>query len=239
MPIIDICCGIGPWRTRDPLLPYAPAQTLALLDHFGIDKALVYSSLAAQGGTVADGQAIIQEAVQLSPRFLPTLTLDFCPHRPEAREAVLTTAAKAVCCYAPPDVLIYGDIAERCEQRRLPWLLSLGWWTPAHIHQLCAAFPRLRVILSGLDYRADEWLYPLLAQHDELRICPVPNYICPRGLERFVARFGAARLLFGSGLPEFSPGGLISYIMYSELSAEEKAGILAGNAEALFQEVGA
>ena len=80
-------------------------------------------------------------------------------------------------------------------------------------------------------------MYPLLAQCPELRVCLAPRCITPLGIERFVARFGAARLLFGSGLPESSPGGLIGYVMYSDISDDDKAAILAGNVETLLREV--
>jgi hypothetical protein len=41
MEIIDAYCGIGPWQKRDRLLPWRPEETLGLMDHFGITRALV------------------------------------------------------------------------------------------------------------------------------------------------------------------------------------------------------
>jgi len=244
MRIIDLCCGVGPWRNRDPLLPYSAAQLLELLEHFGIDSALVYARLTGESGSIEDGQAIVREATDYSPRFLPTISLDNCPHRDAkaVNERNLRESGAKIAWYHPPAGVkpspwMYEEIADFSAQRRLPWLIELGRWAPDDIHQLCAAFPTLRVILTGLDYRGEEWLYPLLARHDELRACLAPRFITPLGVERFVARFGVSRLLFGSGLPESSPGGLIGYVMYSDISDDEKAAILGGNAETLLREV--
>ena len=47
----------------------------------------------------------------------------------------------------------------------------------------------------------------------------------------------AARLLFGSGLPEASLAAAASQLLLSDLPEEEKQRIAADNAEALFSEV--
>ena len=84
---------------------------------------------------------------------------------------------------------------------------------------------------------ADAWLYPLLRHVPELRVCYGHYYIPSGGIERFVRHFGAGRLLFGSGLPVTTPGGLLGYVLYADLPQEEKALILGGNLEALMAEV--
>ena len=54
---------------------------------------------------------------------------------------------------------------------------------------------------------------------------------------RFLRHFDAERLLFGSGLPEFSPGGLITHVMFADVADADRRKILAGNLDRLISEV--
>jgi len=243
--IIDAHCGIGPWRDRDSLLPYTPQQMLEIMDYYEIVSAIVHANIMASYGSVEDGQTIVRDAHACSPRFLPAFTFDPSPFRPCA-ELVLAEARRqnisgAIWCVNPvglrPSPWFYADIYACCTDHRLPFFIETASFTPDEIHALCSAFPLLRVVLTGLDYRVEEWLYPLLREHAELRACCAPVFITPRGIERFVANFGSERLLFGSGLPHCSPGGLIGYIRYAEVTDEDKRNIFSGNMERLLQEV--
>ncbi len=245
MPIIDACCGIGPWRDRDPLLPYTPSQILEILDYFDIEAALVHANLAASGASMADCQAHVREAQAFSPRFLPAFSFDPGPFRQPA-ESVVADAHQQGACGAvwgiPPAGLrpapwCLDDIFACCTYHRLPFFLDTQYFTPDDIHALCSAFPLLRAVITGIDYRVEEWLYPLLRKHRELRACCAPAFNPPLGIERLVAEFGSERLLFGSGLPHCSPGGLIGYIYCANIADEDKQNILSGNVERLLREV--
>lgn len=55
-----------------------------------------------------------------------------------------------------------------------------------------------------------------------------------RAIEMFVSRFGAARVLFGSGAPVGTPRSPLDAILWSRLSDEDRRAILGGNAMRLF-----
>ena len=57
------------------------------------------------------------------------------------------------------------------------------------------------------------------------------------GPARFARHLPVERLLFGSGLPFFSPGGMITHVTYSGLPESDQQKILAGNLERLISEV--
>jgi predicted TIM-barrel fold metal-dependent hydrolase len=50
-------------------------------------------------------------------------------------------------------------------------------------------------------------------------------------VEEIVAKFGAGRLLFGSGMPFLNPGAAITYVCYAEIAEKDKRMILSGNWE--------
>ena len=102
---------------------------------------------------------------------------------------------------------------------------------------ICTLFPELRVVLVGTTYGIDRWLYPLLRKHPNIYVCLGHVYIPAWGPMRFVESFGAKRLLFGSGLPTYTPGGLITHVTYADLPDADKEDIFHGNLERLLSEV--
>jgi predicted TIM-barrel fold metal-dependent hydrolase len=249
MEILDCFCGIGPWSTRDGLLPATPEETLALMDHFGVARALVYGNLATQIGWWEDANAVVAAAARRNPRFIPAIvprppTYRDSPSIEAQMKAMRRIGAKAVALQLPgrPQLRglwtwLTGDLLAACCAHRLPVLLNIEEkdWGP--VDDLCTAFPELRLILTGVAYTNDDVLYPLLRRHASLRVCLAQSYIPEAGLPVFLRHFGVERILFGSGFPAFSPGGLIGHVMYAPIGRADKARILGGNLMRLIEEV--
>ncbi len=249
MQIIDAFCGIGPWAQRDRLLPSDPADTLAIMDHCGIDSAVVFGNLAGSWGRAHEANKMAAKAARECDRFIPAFVLapqarDDGLHAEEYADQMSQAGAKAAWLW--PHLgkqghglwnWLIGDLLAMCSENRVPLFLPADADEPDRIETICRDFPQLRLILVNLGYRADGWLFPLLGRHAELRVCLGPVYIPPIGPERFVEHFGADRLIFGSGLPHDSPGGLIGHVTYSRVSDADKEKILGGNMAALVQEV--
>ena len=247
MRIIDAHCGIGPWATRDRISPYKPADILAIMDSCGIDSALVFSNMVNFSGWPPDINQMAAEAAAACDRFIPAFVLaprpynesvqaaDFAAHMKKAR-------AKVAWLWPGPQqhgvsTWLIGDLLSMCVQKKVPLFLPADNVNPDQIHDICRNFPRLRLVLANLGYRADGWLYPLMKMHRELRVCLGATYIPPLGPDQFARHFGPERMIFGSGLPLYAPGGLIAHVMYSRLNDADKQKILAGNIEALMGEV--
>ncbi len=249
MHIIDAACGIGPWSKRQRLQPWRPEEILRELDHFGIDRALVYANSAAHsGGWAPDGNRYVLEQAAAQPRFIPAMTL--APHSLErggeldqfrmladhdVRAVWLRPQAAGQAHGIWPWLI--GDICAYCSARRLPVFMDVDSLTPNDLHQFCAAFPELRLVLTGNSYSDNFWLFRLLELHPGLHVCLAHFHIPPLGPGDFVRRFGAGRLLFGSGLPLFTPGGMLAHVQYADITDAEKAMIFGGNLERLMQEV--
>jgi predicted TIM-barrel fold metal-dependent hydrolase len=102
---------------------------------------------------------------------------------------------------------------------------ALDWNT---LHELCCDYPHLPLVLCGLGYRADRYLYPLLARFDNLYVELSGYYGC-RAIEVLVDRFGPRRALFGTRLPVFSPGSAIGMLNYAGIEPEARRWIAGDN----------
>jgi hypothetical protein len=242
MEIFDCFCGIGRWAKRDSLLPWRADDILALMDHFGIARALAYSNSAASGGWAPEADRILMEDIRDRPRLTPALTLTPHSHHdtptPEEHLTMLRQCgARAVWMW--PGAFwpwLSGDLMDMCCAARLPVLLYAEERNPDDINRLCTDFPDLRLILAGVAYGSDKWLYALLRRHEHVHVCLGHFYIPAGGPMRFLKHFPAERLLFGSGLPRFSPGGLIGHIAYADISDDDKENILGRNLERMLSE---
>jgi predicted TIM-barrel fold metal-dependent hydrolase len=129
-----------------------------------------------------------------------------------------------------------GELLTTLELARLPVLLEPADYSPQVLYDLCKAHPALPVILLRVGYRSDRWLYPLLRECANLYV-ETSAYQVHRGLYELAKRFGAERLIFGTGAPEFEPGVAQALVAYSGLSAAAKALVFGGNLERLVSEV--
>jgi len=244
MEIIDGFCGIGPWSKRDPLLPYRPEDILELMDYFGIARALVYANVAADLGKLPEANRIVADTARAEPRFLPAFSLGV--HAYEGSPAPGDYLAEMRACGARAAWLwpqaggfwpwLVGGLLAMCSETRVPLFVHAENVGPDDVHRLCEEFPDLRLVLAGVPYGADVWLYPLVRRHENLRVCLGHFYIPSGGPRRFLEHFPAERLLFGSGLPKFSPGGLIGHVMYADLDDEAREKIMGGNLARLLSE---
>ncbi len=245
MEILDAYCGIGPWLKRDRLLPWQPEETLRLMDHFGISRALAHSNFTAGGGSVWHGNGLLEEAAKAHPRFTPAFTVTPYPHADSPRladylSAMRRAGARAVWFMPTPRQPLremMGDLLDACVAHRLPVLWHRDATTPEDVADLLRNWPEIRLILVGCGYLEDTWLFPLLKRYAELRVCVGHYYIPADAPHRFLREFPADRLVFGSGLPFFSPGGLIAHLAYAQITEAERAAILGGTLNRLLEEV--
>lgn len=249
MRVIDAYCSIGPWSYRDRIQPSDPAETLEIMDYCGVDFALAFSNLAHTSSWSVEANARVAEAARKHPRFIPAFVLTSRPYDdsrqvddylPEMRAC----GARGAWLWPQNNRQGHGlwkwttaPLFEFCVAHRLPLFLSIEVTTPDRVDEICRDFPALTLVLVGLPYSADVWLFPLLRSHSRLHVCCGQAYVPPLGPQRFVRHFGPDRLIFGSGLPQFGPGGLIGHVMYADIPDSAKESILGGNLERLMGEV--
>lgn len=244
MEIYDAFCGLGPWAERDALTPYRTEDVLELMGHFGIGRALAYPNITAERGEErAANRTVARECErhpELTPAFVPAIhPYDEQPAPGNYLESMSEAGARAAWLWpqgAGFASWLVGDLLGACQRQRVPLFVHADRIDADGLHRLCGEFQELRVVLAGAPYLADRWLYPLLRRHQNLHVCLGHYYVPAGGPMRFVRHFGADRLLFGSGLPRFSPGGLIAHVAYAEIDETDRRKILCSNLERLLEE---
>ncbi len=105
----------------------------------------------------------------------------------------------------------------------------------AAVEKLATGYPDLTVVLVGAYYNHFTRLFSLFDHCPNLKV----ETSLFQGFQtiRFVCeRWGAERLLFGTGLGQVSPGAARATLAYAEISPEDKRKIASGNLESLLEE---
>jgi len=120
-----------------------------------------------------------------------------------------------------------GDLLHMLEANRIPLFLDMDQTNWEDVAGILRAHRRLNLCLLGTSYRCDRMMYPLMERFEGLRI-ETATYAVPSGIEEVTRRFGAGRLLFGTGLPFTEAGPSIAQITYADISDADKR-LIAGD----------
>jgi predicted TIM-barrel fold metal-dependent hydrolase len=138
------------------------------------------------------------------------------------------------------DGITFGQLFGALEKRKVPLFLSIaessggraGW---ALVEQLLLEFPRL--VLVATDHGPwgdDRFFRPLLDRFKGLHI-DTSRYELDGGIADFCDRYGAKRILFGTGFPAANMGGALLTLSSAEISKKEKELIASRNLHRLLE----
>jgi predicted TIM-barrel fold metal-dependent hydrolase len=134
--------------------------------------------------------------------------------------------------------LTLGPLLDAMVERRIPLIVSMkrGVTWP-EVYALLAEVPDLTLlIVDHGSWGCDRFFRPLFENYERVHV-DTTLYFLDGGIEDVVRTYGPGRLLFGSGLPERSPGGTMMYLRHCEIDDEQKAAIAGGNLRRLLEEV--
>uniref|UniRef100_UPI00262BE200 amidohydrolase family protein n=1 Tax=Haloactinopolyspora sp. TaxID=1966353 RepID=UPI00262BE200 len=132
---------------------------------------------------------------------------------------------------------VVGPLLDELAQAGIPLALDFHLFRRAEppwqvLHELLRDHPELKVILMEIQGRNNRTLYPLLERHHNVYV-QTAGFNVHRGIEDFVERFGAERMVFGSGYPERSMGAARFHLETADISAADKQRIAAGTLRSL------
>ena len=104
--------------------------------------------------------------------------------------------------------------------------------SPKAVEGLAARHKHVPFVLSGANYRDYYELIGLMAKADHVYM-EISMYQRVEGTRDLMARFGAGRILLGSGYGLFYPGIGLAKVRTARIPEEAKAQILGKNAEHL------
>ena len=242
MDIFDMNVMLGPTRTdREPCFR-TPGALLAEMDRLGISEALVHATHAEMGHP-EDANAWVVKATRSHPRLHPCWAVlpPGTGELPEPQELVAQMRAHGVrAARIFPGVHVFpllerilrpllkalaeAEIPLILDQGRTSWSQLTDWRA---VFEIAEAHPTLRLVLireGGATARA---LFGVWDAFQNIYI--EASYIQEsRIVEEITDRFGHRRLLFGTGMPAWDPGGPMGLLAGARISDNQRADI-AGN----------
>jgi predicted TIM-barrel fold metal-dependent hydrolase len=125
-----------------------------------------------------------------------------------------------------------GDLLSMLEENNIALFLGMDQIDFNELCRICENHRKLNIILTDLRYRMDRNLYPLIGKYNNIYIETI-GYKVHQGIEEICRKFGANRLVFGSGMPLYSGASAVSMINYARIRPEEKEMIAYKNLEEL------
>lgn len=132
-----------------------------------------------------------------------------------------------------------GDVLLTMESRRIPlilWHMETNWDT---VHDICASYPRLPVIIEGNDQKLlyhNRFFIPLLESCPNLYI-ETHGLVQHGSFEYIVNERGIDRLVFGSYFPYNDPNSAMMMITDAEIPEQTKFDIAGGHMRRLIEQI--
>ena len=234
---------LGPLPKRPLGAPEDVAGLLATMDDYGIARALV-THADAKWRDVAPGNARLTREIADQERLVPCFTVlpsstGEVPPEPEQVGQLLAAGARAArLCPVEHRLSLesweIGPLLGALAERRVPLLLDLDnvhWSEPRPWHFIesaCREHPELPIVLLRESQSRFRTLFALLDRCDNLYV--ETSYLQGHdAINLMVGRWGAHRLIYGSGMPIFDPGLPITGVTYAGLSPDDLAAVSGGS----------
>ena len=253
----NACFGRAVWHT--PGAPYDKKSLIDALDHFRIGRAMVYHAQARDLENLRGNELLIDE-LENEPRFSFQAVFNSSPYRDglsaeDQAEQIVNQGFKSVRVFP----LMHGvsltsresmSALEVLEAAGLPLFIDYDqiYYNTMQLGQheqravnldevlsLARQFPGLTIVPVGINYNHLSKLYRVfdsvgnvLVETSLFQGLNCFSYVCQR--------WGAERLIFGSGMPTVSAGAARAMVMYADISETEKQKIASGNLEGLLGE---
>ncbi len=250
--LFDANCQLGPSDFSVSGSPTSATELTEEMDNRGISEALVYHATAS-GYNPGIGNARLAGEISGIPRLHASWVV--LPHYTDEMEtpdslvkAAMATGARSVRMFPARHRFLLSDwsaneLLEKLSEHRLPLFLDYErtHWAQNvvdydSVYRICKEFPYLPLILVREGIGSARYLYPLLERFGNLHV-EISYYQPPRGIEDISKKFGANHLLFGTGLPIYEAGPVISMLFYSDIALEEKRMIAGDNLRSLLHAV--
>jgi predicted TIM-barrel fold metal-dependent hydrolase len=212
------------------------------MDAYGIDRALVTHTYAKWFSPPA-GNARLMDAIASNRRLaacwvvLPAGTGEVPPEETQVTELLAAGARAARLCPVAHRLSLEPWAVDRLlgalAARRVPLLLDLdnGHWSEARPWPFVAwaarTYPALPLVLLREPQANLRTLFPLLDRCPNV-IVETSYFQVHDGLALVAERWGAGRLVFGTGLPLWDPGLPVTGLTYAGLSPPDLAAVAGG-----------
>jgi hypothetical protein len=238
----DCNCAFGPYRTRVFRFARTAEELLAEMDFSNIAQALVYHT-AMRFDHPAVGNELVVRQTQGQSRLFPTWAL--LPSHTGEQPALQTLLSemprqrvRGLWLFPDEhryflDEITWGDQMAVIVERRIPLFIRASL---DKIAGLLRSFPELVVVTGSQGANPlDRYAWPLIERYPHLHF-ETSGYLVDGGIEEFCKRYGARRLLFGSGFPDNAGGSAMLMLARADISEADRQAIAWDNLCRLLEE---
>ena len=255
----DANACFGRSACRIPGAPYDLPGLLWELDHCRISRALVYHASAKELDARRANASLVEETAG-EKRLVAAAVINPAPYAPDRdlaaeTEELLGQGVRAFRIFPLYHGVDFSDPRMREVFKTLALRKSALWldfdqlWynfsqLGTHeqreidldaVERLATEYPDLTLVLVGINHNHFTRLFSLFDRCANLKVetslfqgFQAMSFVC--------GRWGAERLLFGTGLGQVSPGAARATLAYAEISTGDRRKIASGNLEALLGE---
>lgn len=234
------------------LAPAIPCPTIEDLDaalmRAGVKGGLVFTEATDNAGVVIGNRMLAEDLKKAKTDLygMYTIVPSYTDEIPAARDlpAVMKQQKMAALRMSPATnrwlarAGVISDYLDMACELRIPVVFDTNRGiTLEEVYDIMERYPALTAILSYKNiWPADRYYRPFLAQFPNLRM-ELSSMITDQGIDKLVSKFGAERLLFGSGFPAMYIGGQQMQLKHACISDEDKELIASGNLLRMIREV--
>jgi hypothetical protein len=245
--LFDSNVFLGPIPLRHDDTPDDVPRLLAVMDGNGISRALVTHGLAKWQHPAIGNRLVIEETKgvdRLAPCWvvMPSIAGEMPPEREQVAQLLDSGARAARLCTGINRLTLepweLDTLLEALAERRVPLFLDSNirhWSEPrpwAFIEWACRTYPTLPLVLLREPPANFRTLFTLMERYPNLYL--ETSYMQGHDAIALIAgRWGAERLIFGTGLPVWDPGMAITGLTYASFSVEERDTVAAGSLQRL------
>lgn len=231
----NVC--VGKRGLKHPLDMWRTEDVLKVMQQCGVAGALVYAGWAKDYSPKYGNERLMSE-LRKSDRLygcytvLPNQPGDF--YEPEAMIADFKSKKMVAARMFPrshnyiPDERTMGGIYAVLEREGIPLFVDASEIGMPELALVLERHRKLNIILNGFSWSFERMLFPLMDDFPNLYI-DFSTLQTNRIIEVMYKKYGADRLLFGSGMPMKSLGAGRAFIDYGEIPLEAKQKIAGGN----------
>lgn len=237
----NVCFG------RPMIKPIRYAETakglLKEMDFYGIDEALVFHSRQRDDSPVVGNKILMNEIKEIERLYgtfaiLPPQTGEIGSFE-DLLDDMRLGNIKAFRAFPSEHKFLMTKTAlkplyDLMVERNIPLFISInescggisGWYL---IERIMSDAPSLTLIVTEHgSWGQDRFFRPLIEKYENLYL-DISRYELDGGISNFCAKYGAERLLFGTGYPWWNPGGPILMLSHADITSKEKEMIASGN----------
>jgi len=134
--------------------------------------------------------------------------------------------------------ITFGSFLDELTERKIPLFLTIGegGLNFASLYELLDDFPALTCILCNIGiWGVDRFTWPLLEKFPRFYLESSLLSLEEGGVEATIKRFGAERIVFGTGFPERYMEAPILQLLHAEIPEADKKKIASENLEHIFE----